>query len=158
MEELVQQDPYRVPVQYLRCFRGIDSLSALTLVVEAMEFKRFGTARKFMSYTGAVSSENSSANRVRRGSITKAGNAHLRRILVEAAWSYQHPHGESRVLAERRKECPREVVYLARKAQNRLSRMLRRIMTRLTLFGVFLLSVFGACTVRGQDNCLVGHT
>ena len=130
LEELVQQDPYRVPVQYLRCFRGIDSLSALTLVVEAMEFKRFGTARKFMSYTGAVSSENSSANRVRRGSITKAGNAHIRRILVEAAWSYQHPHGESRVLAERRKECPREVVYLARKAQDRLSRKFRRMIHR----------------------------
>ena len=128
--DLAQQAPYRIPVQYLRCLKGIDTLSALTLAVEAQEFRRFTRARAFMSYTGAVSSERSSGGTVCRGSITKAGNAHLRRILVEAAWSYRHGTGVSRALAERRTGCPAEVVQIARKAQARLHRTFWRLTSR----------------------------
>ena len=128
--DLAGQGPYRVPVQYLRCFKGIDTLGALTLVVEVQEFRRFQTARNFMGYTGAVPSEYSSGRRVRRGSITKAGNAHLRRILVEAAWSYRHGNIASSELVKRREGCPPEVVRIARKAQNRLHRKFWRMVSR----------------------------
>jgi transposase len=128
--DLAEREPYRTVVAYLRCLKGIDTLGAITLAVEAQEFRRFGTARAFMGYTGAVPSEDSSGGRERRGSITKAGNAHLRRILVEAAWSYRHRNTEGRGLVERRKACPPEVVRIAKKAQDRLSRQFGRLAGR----------------------------
>lgn len=130
VEGLAQQAPYRIPVQYLRCLKGIDTLSALTLTVEVHAFSRFEQARAFMSYTGLGVSEASSGEKVRRGSITKAGNAHLRRILVEAAWCYRYPSVLSRVLAERRQGCPPEVVRIAKKAQDRLHRKFWRLVSR----------------------------
>jgi transposase len=128
--DLAQQAPYRTLVQALRCLKGIDTLSAVTLAVEAQEFRRFPRARAFMSYTGAVSMERSSGGTVRRGSITKAGNAHLRRILVEAAWSARHGTGVSPALTARRKGCPAEVVRIAKKAQARLHRTFWRLTSR----------------------------
>jgi transposase len=113
--DLAGQDPYRVPVQHLRCFKGLDTLGALTLVAETQDFRRFGQAPAYMGLTGLVSAEWSSGDRVRRGGITKTGNAHLRRILVEAA---------------RRKGCPAEVVRIARKAQDRLHRKFWRMVSR----------------------------
>ena len=130
IEDLAKMEPYQKPVEYLRCLKGIDTLSALTLVVEAQHFQRFEKARGFMSYTGMVPSEYSSGNRVQRGSITKAGNAHIRRILVEAAWSYRRVSGVSRVLTERRKGCPAQVVAIAKKAQDRLQRRFLRMVSR----------------------------
>ena len=105
-------------------------MGAVTLAVEAQEFRRFTRARAFMSYTGAVTAERSSGGTVRRGSITKAGNAHLRRILVEAAWSARHGTGVSRELAARRQGCSPEVVRIARKAQTRLHRTFWRLTRR----------------------------
>lgn len=129
IEELSVREPYRTPVKYLRCLRGIDTLSALTMVVEAQDFKRFEGARAFMSYTGAVGREHSSGERVRRGSITKAGNAHVRRILVEAAWAYRR--GRLSATAEKRREgCPAEVVRIARKAEARLHRKFARMVAQ----------------------------
>ncbi|MBI2060154.1 MAG: IS110 family transposase [Nitrospirae bacterium] len=128
--DLAEREPYRETVKALRCLKGIDTLGAITLSVEAQEFRRFGKARAFMSYTGAVSSEYSSGEKTRRGSITKAGNAHLRRILVEAAWSYRRPNLEGRSLSERRKGCPPEVVRIAKKAQDRLTRKFARMVGR----------------------------
>lgn len=128
--DLAHQAPYRILVQYLRCLKGIDTLSAVTIAVEAQEFRRFDRARAFMSYTGAVSAERSSGGTVRRGSITKVGNAHLRRVLVEAAWSYRHGTGVSHELSERRKGCPAEVVRIAKKAQARLHRTFWRLTSR----------------------------
>lgn len=128
--DLAEREPYRMLVKSLRCLKGVDTLGAITLSVEAQEFRRFGKARAFMSYTGAVSSEYSSGEKTRRGSITKAGNAHIRRILVEAAWSYRRPNLEGRSLAERRKGCPSDVVRIAKKAQDRLTRKFRRMVGR----------------------------
>jgi transposase len=127
---LAQEEPYRTPVQYLRCLKGIDTLSALTLVVETQAFPRFAQARAFMGYAGLGVSEASSGEKIRRGSITKAGNAHLRRILVEAAWSARHPNAMSRALAERRQGCPPEVLRIAKKAQARLHRKFWRLVSR----------------------------
>lgn len=128
--DLAEKPAYKIPVQYLRCLKGIDTLSALTLVVEVQDFRRFGKARKFMALTGLVSSEFSSGSRVRRGSITKAGNAHIRRILVEAAWSQRYRNLVGAGLAERRKGCPPEIVQIAKKAQARLHRKFWRMSCR----------------------------
>ncbi len=77
-------------VQALEGLRGIAQTSAVTIVAERVEISRFDQARQLMGYSGAVSSEHSSGKRIVRGQITKAGNAHLRRIVIEAAWSYRH--------------------------------------------------------------------
>lgn len=129
LEDLSLQEPYQTPVKFLRCLRGIDTLSALTLVVEAQDFKRFEGARAFMSYTGAVGREHSSGDRIRRGSITKAGNAHIRRILVESAWSYRRG-GLSATAQKRREGCPAEVVRIARAAEARLHRKFARMVAQ----------------------------
>ena len=75
----------------LQALRGIAHISAVTIAAELGQVSRFAGARELMGYCGAVPSENSSGKRTRRGSITKTGNAHLRRIVVEAAWSYHRP-------------------------------------------------------------------
>lgn len=129
LEDMSLQEPYRTPVKFLRCLRGIDTLSALTLVVEAQDFKRFEGARAFMSYTGVVGREHSSGERTRRGSITKAGNAHIRRILIESAWAYRRG-GMSATARKRREGCPAEVVLIARKAEARLHRKFARMVAK----------------------------
>jgi len=130
--DVSQKNPCRIPVQYLRCLKGIDTLSALTLVVEAQDFRRFEKAAGFMKFTGLVGSAHISAMKGRKGGggITKAGNAHIRRVLVEAAWSYRHSNVVSLTLSERRKGCPVEVLRIARKAQDRLHRTFRGMTNR----------------------------
>jgi len=100
-------------VSLLRCFRGIDTLSAVTIIAEVSDFRRFSSAASFMAFTGLVPSEHSSGLSVRHGSITKTGNAHLRRILVEAAWSYRHRPYVGKALAERLQGQPPEVIAYA---------------------------------------------
>jgi len=141
MMDLAQHPAYQIPVRYLRCLKGIDTLGALTLIVEAQDFKRFQKARQFMCLTGLVSSEFSSGQRVRRGSITKAGNAHIRRVLVEAAWSQRHRNVVSRELAQRREGCPWEVLKIAKKAQARLHRKFWRMSCRNKLHQVTVTAV-----------------
>ena len=75
----------------LQALRGIADISAVTIAAELGQVSRFGSARQRMGYCGAVPSEDSSGKRIRRGGITKTGNAHLRRIVGEAAWSYRRP-------------------------------------------------------------------
>jgi transposase len=90
IEALATTAPYREPVGWLRCFRGIDTLSAMILLAEIIDFQRFRRPRELMAYLGLVPSEYSSRETQRRGTLTKAGNAHARRALVEAAWHYRH--------------------------------------------------------------------
>jgi len=141
MQDLAQYPAYRTVVQYLRALKGIDTLGALTLAVEAQDFRRFKKAREFMSFTGLVGSEFSSAQNVRRGSITKAGNAHIRRVLVEAAWSQRHRNLVSGELAQRRKGCPTEVIRIAKKAQARLHRKFWRMTSKGKLHQVTVVAV-----------------
>jgi transposase len=82
--------PLESPVARLRCFRGIDSLSAVTIAAEVCDFHRFATATQFIAFTGLVPRNTRGGGSEHRGSITKTGNAHVRRVLVEAAWSYRH--------------------------------------------------------------------
>lgn len=127
IQDLAQAESYKVPVEYLRCLKGVDTLSALTLIVETQDFKRFPTARDYMSYVGLVVSENSSGTRVSRGSITKSGNHHIRRVLGESSWCYRYGNTVSRQLSERRKGSPTVIVQAAQKAQDRLHRKFRRM-------------------------------
>lgn len=90
-DEIARSEPWSDPVRWLTCFRGISTLTALALLAEIGDFRRFGSARELMSFLGLTVSEYSSGERRQRGSTTKTGNRHARRLLVEAAWHYQHP-------------------------------------------------------------------
>lgn len=122
LEEVAQQEPYAELVGKLRCFRGIDTLTALILVAELYGFMRFSSARGLMAYLGMVPSEHSSGKTRRQGGITKAGNAHVRRVLIETAWHYRHRPSVSRKLAGRREGQPGWVIGIADAAQRRLNR------------------------------------
>ena len=86
-------------VDSLRCLKGVDTASAADLVFEAGEFSRFRNARSFAAWVGLTPSEHSSGESDRRGAITKAGNKHLRKTLVEAAWHYLTCSGRPKDLA-----------------------------------------------------------
>ena len=130
LSALAQQDPYREPVGWLRCFRGIDTVTAMTLVTELHDFRRFQSPRQLMAYLGLTPSEHSSSDKRRLGSITKAGNSHVRRVLVEASWHYRHKPGVGKNLRQRREGQPGRVIALADKAQQRLNRRYRRLTER----------------------------
>lgn len=83
-----QEERWRQRVEALRCLKGVETATAFALVVEAGVFSRFKSARAFSSWLGLVPSEHSSGERTSRGGITKAGNSHLRKLLVEASWHY----------------------------------------------------------------------
>ncbi|MBD3367129.1 MAG: transposase [Candidatus Eisenbacteria bacterium] len=106
---------------WLRCFKGIDRVTAVCLVAELHDFRRFRTARELMSYVGLVPSECSSGERQRRGGITKTGNRHVRRLLVEAAWHHRHRPKLSAPLMRRREGQPARVPAIADRAQERLA-------------------------------------
>jgi transposase len=88
LQEASEQPLYKQPVAWLRCFRGIDVVTAMTIAAELHGLERFESPRDLMAYLGLVPSEHSSSDSRRRGSITKAGNGHVRRALIEAAWHY----------------------------------------------------------------------
>jgi transposase len=109
---------------------GISDLGALTIAAELGDARRFPTAPRVMGFVSLVPSEHSSGSRRGRGAITKTGNAHLRRILLEAAWhSRHHPHVGPR-LRERQRGAPPHLVSRAWAAQHRLSRTYRRLTGR----------------------------
>jgi len=114
----------RAVIQGLQSLRGIAKISAVSIVAELGEISRFQKAAQLMGYSGVVSSEHSSGERTQRGAISKAGNAHLRRIVVEAAWSYRHRPSVGAALAARQKDLDEpyaeEVKEMAWKAQHRL--------------------------------------
>jgi transposase len=128
LAEIATQEPYREPVGWLRCFRGIDTLTAMLILAELHDFRRFGSARALMAFLGLVPGEDSSGEKHRRGRITKMGNALVRRILVEASWHYQHRPGAGRALTARRTGQPARVIAIADKAQQRLCRRFRRML------------------------------
>jgi transposase len=107
-------------VKDLQALRGIAQISAVTIAAELGNISRFEGARQLMGYSGAVPSEDSSGKRLKRGSITKTGNAHLRRIAVEAAWSYRLRPGVGPALRKRQQGVPEEIKEIAWKAQHRL--------------------------------------
>jgi transposase len=127
LEEISKQKPYAQPVAWLRCLRGVDTITAMTIVAELHDFRRFTEARHLMSYLGLTPSEHSSSTRTKRGSITKAGNGHVRRVLVEAAWNYRHKPAVSALLRKRRAGQPEAVLAIADRAQQRLHKKYYRM-------------------------------
>jgi transposase len=117
----------RALIAALQALRGIQTVSAATLVAEVGPVSRFARPRQLMGYSGMVSSENSTGTSVRRGAITKTGNAHVRRILGEAAWAYQYRPAMSPELKKRQEGLSEDVKEIAWKAQHRLCSRYRRL-------------------------------
>ena len=115
-------------VRGLQAMRGIAQISAVTIAAELGNISRFESARQLMAYSGAVPSENSSGKRTRRGSITKTGNAHLRRIAVEAAWSYRLRPCVGPALRKRQEGVSEQIKEIAWKAQHRLHKRYMRLL------------------------------
>jgi len=117
---LAESNPYKELVGLLCCFRGIDTLTALTTITEIFEFGRFSTPGELMSYLGLTCCESSSGEKQKKGSITRTGNKRVRRLLVEASWHYRHRTGISKALSCRRKGQPQWVIDIADRAGQRL--------------------------------------
>ena len=129
IEELSQGDSYQEPVNKLTCFLGVKRLTALAILVEVSDFNRFPTAEQFAAYLGIVPGEHSSAEGRNRLGITKAGNAHVRTLLTEAAQSFGRGKVgyKSKALAKRQEGNPTRVIAYADRANERLRRKYYRL-------------------------------
>ncbi len=132
LDEAIEATPadMRAVIDALQALRGIAKLAAATIVAEVGPLSRFDRPRQLMGYSGAVSSEDSSGPRVHRGAITKTGNAHLRRIVVEAAWSYRHRPAIGPTLRRRQAGQGEAIKASAWKAQHRLHGRYRHLLAR----------------------------
>ena len=129
VEDVAAQKPYAEPVALLRCFRGIDTTTAMIVLSELGDLTRFESPRELMSFLGITPSEHSSGgpDGRRQGGITKAGNGHVRRVLIEAAWQYRHSPLVGKKLRMRRKGQPLWALAIADKCQTRLCSRRRRL-------------------------------
>jgi transposase len=124
---LVPGSPWAREIARLRCLRGIDTLSAAGLCVEVGDFGRFQRPGKLMSFVGLVPSEHSSGDRRQQGQITKAGSAHARRLLVEAAWQYRRTPRRGATLRRRQAGQSEHICQISWTAQRRLHRTWQRL-------------------------------
>jgi transposase len=122
--------PWQATIKALQCLRGFSLITAATVCAEVGSSGRFMNPRQLMSYAGLVPGEASSGSTVRRLSITKAGNAHLRRLIVEAAWQYRHHPHVGQKMRRRQKGQPAEVIAVSWRAQTRLNKRYRHLMRR----------------------------
>jgi transposase len=120
LEQVATTDPWVDPVSWLCSFRGIATRTALGLLAEIGDFRRFASPRELMSYLGLTPSEYSSGQQQHRGHITKTGNRHARRLLIEAAWHYQHRPRQSARAPKLSPHVPPDVTARAWQAQVRL--------------------------------------
>jgi len=161
--EVVKQAPQSMQelIRGLQALRGVAHISAVTIASELGNISlRFESARKLMGYCGVFPSEDSSGKRVRRGDITKCGNAHLRRIVVESAWCYRHLPRVGEKLRKRHEGIPAEILEIAWKAQNRLHKRytklimagkdLRKVMTAVARE---LLGFIWAIAIKAEAGC-----
>ena len=128
--ETAESPRYKKAVNRLRAFKGIDYIIALAVVCEIGDFRRFASAKTFMSYLGFVPSENSSGGKRNQGSITKAGNGHLRRLLIEGAWHYTKNARPGKRLEKRRQGYPAEIIDTADRALRRLHKKYLRLVIK----------------------------
>jgi len=128
MEVVVLGSPLRGMLESLQALKGVSFITAATLAAEIGDITRFEHPRQMMSYAGLTPSEDSSGETVRHGRITKMGNAHVRRVLVEAAWHYRHTPGVGKVLERRQKGQSAQVKSISWKAQVRLHSRYRWLM------------------------------
>ena len=139
IDEAVKQAPpvLREVIEALQALRGFAKLAATTVAVEVGYFTRFERAKQLMGYAGSTPSEYSSGGSRRQGAITKAGNAHIRRVLYEVAWAYRHRPALGKELKQRQRGLPTDIVEVGWKAQHRLHRM------------------YAALVAKGKPHCKV---
>src|SRR5512133_465926 len=134
IDEAIRQAPaeIRAVIEALQALRGVAQTTAVTIVCEVGSLSRFPTAPQLMGYSGLVASEHFSGNRVQRGGITKTGNGHLRRVIMEAAWAYQHRPNVIGNLQRWQKNLAlsEEAKKIAWKAQQRLHKRYRALDAR----------------------------
>jgi transposase len=130
IEEVAKQPNYQKRVSYLMALKGVQVLTAMTIIAEALDLRRFVDAPSFMAAIGVVPSESSSGELERRGNITKTGNSHLRRVLIESAWHYRHSSVAGKTLKKRRECLPAEVIEIAQHCDKRLNQKFRRMLNR----------------------------
>lgn len=130
IEQAAQLPLYRDHVAWLRCFRGIDTTIAMIFVAELHGIERFHSPRELAAYLGLVPSLYASGDSASRGSITKTGNGHIRRALIQAAWQYRHRVGVGAKLRARQQGQPGTVVSIADEAQRRLCGRYQRLQAR----------------------------
>jgi transposase len=130
LRDFLTLEPFRARVERLRCFRGIDDLTALTIAAELGDPRRFPTAPSVMAFLGLIPSEYSSGVKRVQGAITKTDNAHLRRVLIESAWHYRHHPFLGDAVARRQRGAPQAVIDHPWVAQRRRHRRDRRLAAR----------------------------
>ncbi|MFQ5344057.1 MAG: IS110 family transposase [Anaerolineae bacterium] len=128
--QAVSTSAHAALIAALQAMRGVGPVTAATLVAELGDIRRFRTPRELMAYAGLVPSEHSSGGSQWRGRITRTGNAHVRRVMVEAAWHYRHTPSVFGALRSRQSGQPETVKAIAWKAQSRLHRRYRRMVGR----------------------------
>jgi len=141
LKQLAQSPRYSAAVSALRCFRGIETLTAITVLTEIFEFGRFQSPRALMAYLGLTPGEDSSGDKHRTGGITKAGNWRVRRILTETGWHYRHGHRVSKALKARRKGQPTWAIDIAERAGVRLNKRYRHLMERGKAAGTVVIAI-----------------
>ena len=130
IRETAEQKQWRQLVARLRSLRGVDTLTALALASEIGDFSRFQSAEEFMAFVGLVPSEHSSGEKRRQGSITKVGNSHVRRLLVEAAWHARRRPKVGYELARRQRGQDAVMIERAWRCQQRLYQRWQRMAGR----------------------------
>ncbi len=131
IEELALTPRYKPIVdRLLCCFRGIRTQSAMVLATELGDLRRFESPRQLMAYLGLVPREDSSGDRRRLGAITKAGNARVRHVLVQAAWNYRRRPAVGKALKQRQEGQAPDVITHAWTCQHRLHRVFHRLVER----------------------------
>ncbi len=128
--EQVEHWPMKPVVEAFQSMRGVSLIVAATVVAEVGDMTRFDEPGQLTAYLGLVPSESSSGGRRKQGGITKSGNGHARRVLIQGAWTYRYPPRVGRRLRDRREEAPSEVCKIGWKAQLRLCGRYHRLMAR----------------------------
>lgn len=130
LERVARESVFWPVIEALMALRGVNRLTAATIVAEIGDLHRFTSAPQLMAYLGLVPSEHSSGPKQTRGAITKTGNGHVRRLLVEAAWTYRHPARKSALLQRRAERTCEAVQDISWRAQKRLCQRYRHLINR----------------------------
>jgi transposase len=130
LREVISDWRLRPVVNALMSLRGVDFIGAVTLVAELGDLRRFAHPKQLMSFLGLVPSESSSGQSRSQGGITRTGNTHARRILIEAAWSYRYAARIGREMQLRQEQLPRMLREISWRAQLRLCQRYRRFAAR----------------------------
>jgi transposase len=129
MRQALEHWHWKPVVEGLMALRGVSLITAMTTVAELGDLTRFDSPRQLMGYLGLIPSEHSSGLTRRQGGITRTGNGHVRRVLVEAAWAYQFQARKTRTIERRAEQTSLQVQAIAWEAQKRLCGRYRNLLS-----------------------------